>query len=124
MPARTDVSDLNAAEQDTKDGANGAQIGVRGIDRSEQFDEVFALFKMFKYSREEGEKPLCECGIGAISDTYPHHRRFLFGGQQEDILEVLVFRHNHVLSADGVGPYREVSCKEQLDVLNMNSLMA
>lgn len=94
------------------------------IFRSVQFDQILALVKVLKYLREERLEPLGKCGIGAISDTYPHHRRFLFGGQQEDILEILVFRNNHVLLPDSIGPYSEVSREEQLGVLNMDSRMA
>ena len=68
--------------------------------------------KVFKYLREQGLEPLCECGIGAISDTCPHNGCFLFGGQQEDILKIFIFRHDHVLMADSIGPYCEVICEE------------
>jgi hypothetical protein len=92
--------------------------------RSVQFDQILAVLQMFKYLREEGLEPLCECGIGAISDTYPHNGCFSFGSQQEDILKVFVFRNDHVLLADRVGPYSKVRCEKQLSVLNMNGRMA
>ena len=69
-----------------------------------QFDEPLTLLKMGNDLRKEWLESLGQCGIGAVADSYPDHRGFLCGGEQEQVLKVFIFCDDGPSIGDGVGP--------------------